>query len=51
MKDPKEKDAFNGQENDPQKVGDGTAAEDHGNWDEHQRIDEEGNELKPDDVK
>ena len=50
MEDPKDKDEKAKQENqidaNPQpKPSEGS------NWDEHQRIDEEGNELGPDDVK
>ena len=50
MTDPKEKDekaqAQNAGEFSPQQ----TSAEDS-NWEEHQRVDEEGNELDPDDIK
>jgi len=43
MKDPKEKE----QENVEQQA---EKAQDS-NWDEHQRVDEEGNELGPEDIK
>jgi hypothetical protein len=48
MKDPKEKD-----DQQQQDQNNGTQREParDSNWDPHQRIDEEGNELDPDDIK
>ncbi|WP_412469172.1 hypothetical protein [Pedobacter sp. KLB.chiD] len=47
MIDPKEKEERPEEENVEQQ--DKTEAD--SNWNEHQRIDEEGNELEPDDIK
>jgi hypothetical protein len=43
MKDPKEQEEEN--------VEQQTENQQNSNWDEHQRIDEEGNELDPEDIK
>ena len=43
MKDPKEKEEDTKK---PQEIN-----ENETNWDEHQAIDEEGNEIKPEDIK
>ncbi|MCX2492243.1 hypothetical protein OQX63_02085 [Pedobacter sp. PF22-3] len=47
MIDPKEKEAQPQDENVEQQDKNGQDS----NWNEHQRIDEEGNELEPDDIK
>jgi len=47
MIDPKEKQAEAQDENVEQQDNTGQDS----NWNEHQRVDEEGNELEPDDIK
>ncbi|WP_406827116.1 hypothetical protein [Pedobacter sp. KACC 23697] len=47
MTDPKENEAQKQDENVEQQNKTGQDS----NWNEHQRIDEEGNELEPDDIK
>ncbi|WP_293786708.1 hypothetical protein [uncultured Pedobacter sp.] len=47
MIDPKEKEERPKEENAEQQDKTGQDS----NWDEHQRVDEEGNELEPDDIK
>ncbi|SDF65633.1 hypothetical protein SAMN05421827_101110 [Pedobacter terrae] len=47
MIDPKEKEAESQSENVEQQDN----TDQDSNWNEHQRIDEEGNELEPDDIK
>jgi len=49
MKDPKEKN--NDAENEQIQPLDSQSENDDTNWDEHQRIDEEGNELDSEDIK
>lgn len=50
MKDPKEKnEPAEEQRKEPEQQQDDSAR--NSNWDSHQRIDEEGNELDPDDIK
>ncbi|RLJ80815.1 hypothetical protein [Pedobacter alluvionis] len=48
MKDPKEQEEENAEQ---QTENPQTENTQDSNWDEHQRIDEEGNELDPEDIK
>jgi len=50
MIDPKEKNKDTQEEN-KEKLQDKTPDNSDSNWDEHQQIDEEGNEITPDDIK
>ena len=49
MRDPKDEQSQDQEENNGMKpVEDATV---HGNWNSHQQIDEEGNEIAPDEIK
>ena len=50
MKDPEEQDEKMLDEN-AREVNEQSKPTEESNWDEHQRIDEEGNKLDPDDIK
>ncbi|WP_276089901.1 hypothetical protein [Pedobacter sp. JY14-1] len=47
MKDPNEKSEANPDTNHPERASE----KENSGWDQHQQIDEEGNEVAPDDVK
>ncbi|MGN7988788.1 hypothetical protein ACTJKC_15670 [Pedobacter sp. 22226] len=47
MKDPKEKE----EKDENQNINPQEKSTQDSNWDEHQRVDEEGNELDPEDIK
>lgn len=54
MIDPKEKNAHEQEEQDAareQSSGNENSKSENTNWNEHQQIDEEGNEVGPDDIK